>query len=190
LGRAKVTTQNGGEEEGKDIHLAASDLNQKVAGLSESTLLFKNEARHVFVLKRKEPTLTSDGVFVLTMKVRGYYLSVLLASVACVCAHNVTDNYLDAAAEEITSSGAVNGTLIDIDDSSTPKDEAISSAEPKPSVDEVSKLKKELAAALEELNDSIELAKSLQNKIERMELDHIKELNETFNELESVSKMI
>lgn len=117
-------------------------------------------------------------------------MSVLLASVACVCAHNVTDNYLDAAAEEITSSGAVNGTLIDIDDSSTPKDEAISSAEPKPSVDEVSKLKKELAAALAELNDSIELAKSLQNKIERMEFDHIKELNETFNELESVSKMI
>jgi hypothetical protein len=79
--------------------------------------------------------------------------------------------------------------MLPLNDSSIPNDEAMS-AEPKPKVDTISKLEKELAAALAKLNDSIELAKSLQNKIERMEFDHIKELNETFNELESVSKMI
>lgn len=113
--------------------------------------------------------------------VRGYYLLVLFASVACVCAHNVTDNHSDAAAKEITSGSAVNEALIAIDKSSTPNDKA-------GSADKISSLEKELAAALVELNDSVQLAKSLQNKIERMQLDHIKELNETFNELESVSQ--
>jgi TolA-binding protein len=54
--------------------------------------------------------------------------------------------------------------------------------------EELAASKEELANAIAELNQSFQIVKSLEDKIERMEVEHIKELNETFNELESISK--
>ena len=46
----------------------------------------------------------------------------------------------------------------------------------------------ELARANSELSDSVQMTKTLENKIEQIQIDHIKELNLTFNELEALSK--
>lgn len=46
----------------------------------------------------------------------------------------------------------------------------------------------ELADAISELSVSVQATKTLEDKIEQMQIDHIKELNETFNELETLSR--
>lgn len=51
----------------------------------------------------------------------------------------------------------------------------------------ISQLEKQLAATISQLADSFEVAKSLEDKIDQMQLNHVAELNETFNELDSLS---
>ncbi|KAL3792492.1 hypothetical protein HJC23_008414 [Cyclotella cryptica] len=48
--------------------------------------------------------------------------------------------------------------------------------------------KAELADTISDLNDSFQANKYLEGKLERIKTDHVKELNETFHELESIAK--
>ena len=117
-----------------------------------------------------------------------------IASTAKACsseAANANVTCDNTTATEVVASSAATQPIQVRPDAGSSRDEPNTVEIP---TDRMTQLEKELAAAKAELanaklqlDDSIQMAKSLEDKIERMHSNHVKELNETFNELESIS---
>jgi uncharacterized protein (UPF0297 family) len=89
----------------------------------------------------------------------------------------------DEASNRENNAAPTNAQVTQIHDIVAVKDEEIASLH-----DLLQATKAELAEAVSDLNDSFQAYQKLERRIERMDRDHMKDLNETFTELEALSK--